>query len=356
MDRHDIALKKLAEGTAIPAIPLALTAERHMDERYQRALIRYYLDAGVGGIAAAVHTTQFAIRRPEIGLFEPVLRLVSEEVERFEKKTGRTIVKISGVCGPEKQAVSEAKTAKSLGYDAILLSPGGLSDLSEDDLLHRTAAVAEILPVVGFYLQRAVGGRRLSFDYWKQMCSIKNVAAIKCASFNRYETLETVRAVATSPRADEIALYTGNDDHLVLDLLTKYRFEENGVTYEKGFVGGLLGHWAVWTNTAVRLFNVLKKAAAGETVSAELLTVAMQVTDANSAFFDVANDFKGCIAGIHEVLRRQGLMKGIWCLDPCETLSPGQKEEIDRVYRMYPHLSDDNFVKKNLPGWLDENA
>jgi dihydrodipicolinate synthase/N-acetylneuraminate lyase len=352
MDRHKKALKKLAEGTVIPAHPLVLDENRVLDEKRQRALSRYYLAAGVGGLAVGVHTTQFEIRDPEVNLFEPVLKMAAEEIEKFEKENDKAIVKISGACGPMEQALRETKLAKKYGYDAVLLSPGGLDDLSEEEILERTEKVAEVLPVIGFYLQPSVGGRVFSYDYWSKFCEINNVVAIKSAPFNRYQTLEVVRAAALSSRADEIALYTGNDDNIVIDLLTEYRFEEGENVYKKGFDGGLLGHWAVWTQKAVEMFEELKEVKKRDSIPAKYLTLAAEVTDANSAFFDTANNFEGVIAGIHEVLRRQGIMEGIWCLDENETLSPGQKEEIDRVYRMYPHLSDDQFIEENLENWL----
>ncbi len=352
MNRHEKALLKFAKGTFIPAHPLALTSSRKLDEKKQRMLTRYYLNAGVGGLAVAVHTTQFEIRDPEIGLFEPVLKLAVEEIEAFEHETGKTIVRIAGVCGPIDQAVEEAKIALRLGYDAVLLSPGGLNHLSEEELLKRSKAVADIIPVIGFYLQNSVGGRAFTYDYWQKFCEIDHVIGIKSAPFNRYQTLDVVRAATFSTRADQIALYTGNDDNIVLDLLTKYKFTIDGKTYEKGFVGGLLGHWSVWTNTAVKMFAMLKSRSKDEYIKADLLTLAMEVTDCNSAFFDTANGFKGCIAGLHHVLKRQGLMDGIWCLNEEETLSPGQMEEIERVYRLYPHLNDDEFVKDNWKDWI----
>lgn len=354
MDRHLNALQILREGTVIPAMPLALTGDRKLDGRHQRALIRYYLAAGAGGLAVAVHTTQFAIRDPAVGLFGPILRLAAEEIGRYEKEHGRTVVKISGVCGPTKQAVAEAALAKELGYDAVLLSPGGLSGWSEAELLERTRAVARVMPVIGFYLQQAVGGRRFTYEYWEKLCAVDGVVAVKGASFNRYQTLDLVRAAALSPRAKEIVLYTGNDDNLLVDLLTPYRFEAGGSVYETRFYGGLLGHWAVWTSKAVELFERVRRVRGREDVPAELLTLAAQITDANAAVFDVANNFRGCIAGVHEILRRQGLMRGIWCLDEQETLSPGQKEEIDRVYGMYPALNDDAFVAAHLDEWLTD--
>lgn len=352
MDRHEKALRILHEGTMIPAVPLALDGQRRFDERRQRALIRYYLDCGVGGIAVAVHTTQFEIRKPEIGLFEPVLRVVSEEMEAYEQRTGRTLVRIAGACGPEAQAVAEAHIVRRYGFDAVLLSPGGLAALSEAQLVERTRQVAAVMPVIGFYLQPSVGGRIFTAEYWRQICAIPNVVAIKSAPFNRYQTLDLVRAAACSERADEIALYTGNDDNIVLDLLTPYRFTVDGRTVEKRFIGGLLGHWSVWTRTAVALYERLRAYQDGRPIPQELLSLAAAVTDCNGAFFDVANGFQGCIAGIHEVLRRQGLFEGIWCLNENETLSPGQSEEIDRVYAMYGDLSDDAFVAQNLDKWL----
>ncbi len=352
MTRHEIALKKLHEGTVIPANPLALDENRKFDEARQRTLVRYYLDAGVGGLAVAVHTTQFEIRDPEHNLLEPVLRVAKEEAMKFEAANNTTIVMVAGACGKKEQAVREAELAKSLGYDAVLLSPGGLRDLSEDELIERTEAVAKVLPVIGFYLQPSVGGRMFTYNYWERMCEIENVVAIKAAPFNRYCTLDVVRAAALSKRSDEIALYTGNDDNIVIDLVSNYRFEVNGKVYEKRFIGGLLGHWSVWTKKAVELFERLKALHGADEIPADILKLANEVTDTNAVFFDTANGFKGCIAGLHEVLRRQGLMKGIWCLNPEETMSPGQKEEIDRVYKMYPHLSDDDFVKANLDKWL----
>lgn len=351
MDRHTKALAILHEGTIIPATPLALDENRKFDEEGQRLLMQYYLHCGVGGIATAVHSTQFAIRNPEIGLYEPVLRVVAEEIARYEQKTGRTIVKVAGVCGEAEQACREAEMTRAYGYDAVLLSPGGLAHLSEEELLERTKAVAGVMPVIGFYLQTAVGGRAFTPGYWEKLCAIDNVVAIKCAPFNRYQTLDAVRAAALSPRRDEITLYTGNDDNIVSDLLADYRFTVDGVTYEKSFRGGLLGHWSVWTKGAVELFETVRKAKAEGIVPPELLAMASAVTDANSAVFDARNNFAGCIAGLHEVLRRQGLMKTIYCLDPDETLSPGQAKDIDRICREYPFLCDDGFIAEHLPEW-----
>ncbi len=344
MDRHVEALKILAGGTVIPATPLALDENRQFDEAQQRLLTRYYLEAGAGGIATAVHSTQFEIRDPEVNLFETVLSTVSSVIDDYEKETGKVIVKVCGVCGKADQAVAEAKLAKKYGYDAVLLSPGGLKDLSEADMVERTKAVAAEMPVIGFYLQPSVGGRVFSYSYWEQICEIPSVVAIKCAPFNRYLTLDVVRACALSSRNEEITLYTGNDDNIVVDLLTEYKFTKNGKTVTKRFSGGLLGHWCVWTNRVAEMFSDLQN----QDATPELLTLAAEITDANGVIFDACNGFAGCIPGIHEILHRQGLLKGIWCLNPDEVLSPGQAEEIDRIYEMYPHLADDAFVKDFL--------
>ncbi len=351
MTRHEIALKKLAEGTVIPATPLALDNDRKLNEKGLRLLMNYYLASGVGGIATAVHTTQFEIREPEVALFEPVLKIVSEEIDKFEKENDTVIIKVAGVCGPIEQAVKEATLAKDYGYDAVLLSPGGLNHMSEDYMIERTKAVAEIMPVIGFYLQTAVGGRVFTYNYWERLCAIDNVVAIKCASFNRYQTLDVVRAAALSPRSDEITLYTGNDDNIVIDLLTKYRFDKNGEKVVKCFEGGLLGHWTLWTHNVVNMLAKIKEEKKKDYISAEMLTLAAEVTDVNSAFFDTAHGFAGCIPGVHEVLRRQGLMENILCLNPDEVLSEGQAEELDRVHKAYPHLNDDAFIKENIESW-----
>lgn len=346
MNRHEKALQILHDGTVIPAIPLVLNKDRQFDPDGQRRLVRYYLEAGVGGVAAAVHTTQFEIRDPKYQLLSPVLKTVAEEISAFEAASGKTLVRIAGVCGESAQACKEAQLAKDLGYDAVLLSPGGLNHLPEEAMLQRSADVAAIMPVIGFYLQNSVGGRRFSFSYWKQLTDIPNVVAIKSAPFNRYQTLDLVRGCAASSRRDEVALYTGNDDNIVVDLLTPFVFNIDGQRITKYFAGGLLGHWSVWTKRVVELFETVKECQGKDTIPAGLLTLAAEITDCNGAFFDVANGFQGCIAGVHEVLRRQGLMEGIWCLNPEETLSRGQLAEIDRVYEMYPHLNDDDFIQK----------
>ncbi len=354
MDRHQKALQILKAGTVIPATPLALDENRKFDEYSQRLLMKYYLNCGVGGIATAVHSTQFEIRDPEVNLFEPILKLVSDEIADFESKTGKVIVKVAGVCGKTEQAVKEAKLAKKYGYDAVLLSPGGLNDLSEQELIERTKAVAGIMPVIGFYLQTAVGGRHFSFDYWQKICEIPNVVAIKAAPFNRYMSLDVVRAAALSSRSDEITLYTGNDDNIVIDLLTTYKFDIDGKHYEKGFEGGLLGHWSVWTKRAVELFELCKQEKKKEKISTEMLSLANAVTDTNAVLFDGANNFAGCIPGLHYVLKKQGLMKSLNCINPEEKLSPNQEKEFERIYAMYPHLFDDDFVKQNIASWKKE--
>ena len=341
----------LFEGTVIPAHPLALDSQRKMDERRQRALTRYYIDSGAGGIAVGVHTTQFEIRKSAFNLFEPVLKLAAEEVEKAQ--LDRPFIKVTGIVGPTNQALQEAELAVKLGYDLGLVSNGGLADLSEAELVRRTEKIAEIIPVFGFYLQPAVGGKVLSFDFWKDFANIPNVVAIKMAPFNRYQTLDVVRAVCYSDRYKEIALYTGNDDNIVADLLTTYRFNVGGEVREKSIIGGLLGHWAVWTQKAVELLQEIKEIKkSGNTIPEAMLTKGIAVTDTNAAFFDAANRFEGCIAGIHEVLRRQGLLEGTWCLNPAEDMSPGQSEEITRVYEDYPDLNDDAFVRQNLERWL----
>jgi dihydrodipicolinate synthase/N-acetylneuraminate lyase len=341
----------LRRGVVIPACPLALTARRKLDERRQRALCRYYAAAGAGGLAVAVHTTQFAIRDPKVGLLEPVLALAADELTRADGRRPEPLVRIAGVCGDTPQVEREAQLALRLGYHAVLVSLAALKDADDDRLLAHCRALAPILPLVGFYLQPAVGGRVLPYSFWRRFLDIDAVAAIKIAPFNRYQTLDVVRAVADSGRTD-VALYTGNDDQIVLDLLTPYRFQRGGQTVELRMVGGLLGHWAVWTRRAVELLDACHAAARADAVPADLLRRAVEITDANAAFFDAAHGFAGCIAGLHEVLRRQGLFEGVWCLDPAETVSPGQAEEIDRVYRDYPHLNDDAFVDAGREEWL----
>ena len=344
----------LKRGMAIPAIPLALDSGRRFDERRQRALVRYYIDAGAGGIAAGVHTTQFEIRDPKHGLFEPVLSAVSDSVDEWSARTGKAVLKIGGLCGQTRQALGEAAFLVSAGYHAGLLSLAGHADDSIEQLLAHVRAVADAIPVIGFYLQPAVGGRILPYEFWRALAEIENVIAIKMAPFNRYRTLDVVRAVAESGRPGDIALYTGNDDNIVVDLLTEYAVRTATGERRLRIAGGLLGHWSVWTRRAVELLaEAHRLSALGSPVPQSMLTLAQEVTDANAAVFDAANGFAGCIAGIHEVLRRQGLLEGTWCLNPEERLSPGQAAEIDRVCRSYPHLTDDDFVRENLKLWLD---
>ena len=374
---NDAVRTALRRGVAIPAHPLALTSRRKLDERRQRALSRYYIAAGSGGLAVAVHTTQFAIREPQIGLLKPVLELASEEMNRAEASRDRPadrgpLVRVAGVCGPTSQAVREADLARELGYHAGLLSLAALARSDDDALIEHCRAVAAQIPIIGFYLQPAAGGRPLSIAFWRRLAQIENVVAIKIAPFNRYKTLDVVRAVAESGR-DDIALYTGNDDNIVLDLVTpfgfgatpdphpnpppEYREREKQISPVAPvclrIVGGLLGHWSVWTKRAVELLERCRAVARGESpVTPELLGLSIEVTDSNAAFFDAANDFAGCIAGLHEVLRRQGLLEGIWCLDENEGLGSGQLQEIDRVYAAYPQLNDDAFVAAHRDDWL----
>lgn len=344
--------QQLRNGVVIPAHPLALTAERKLDERRQRALTRYYCDAGAGGVAVGVHTTQFAIRAPQIGLFAPVLQLALETMRDFENRTARRLIKVAGICGATAQAVREAALAQDTGYDIGLLSLAAWRDASHAELIAHCRRVAEIIPLFGFYLQPAVGGRWLDYRFWRDFFALENVAAVKVAPFNRYQTLEVVRALADSGRQDEIALYTGNDDNIVADLLTEFRLSsEQGGDQRLRFAGGLLGHWAVWTKRAVELLAE-SKAARENGQAFELLARSAAVTDANAVLFDAPHNFAGCIAGLHEILRRQGLLAGRWCLAPGEDLSPGQQEEIDRICQQYPHLSDDEFVAQNLSRWL----
>src|SRR5947199_3096059 len=341
----------LARGTVIPAHPLAYTADRRLDEWHQRALPRYYVAAGAGGLAVGVHTTQFAIRDSRIGLFAPVLQLAREEMDRADRGRAEPLIRIGGICGQTAQAVAEAELLTNFGYSAGLLSLAAMKDAEDSALLAHCRKIAEVIPLIGFYLQPVAGGRVLSYRFWREFAEIENVVAIKIAPFNRYQTQDVIRAVAESGR--DIVLYTGNDDHIALDLVSPYVFRSNGRIIERRIVGGLLGHWAIWTRKAVELLeecHLAVDAPAG--IPGELLRRGVEVTDSNAAFFDAANHFSGCTAGLHEVLRRQGLLEGIWCLDPNETLSPGQFEEISRVYARYPHLNDDNFVREHLDSWL----
>jgi dihydrodipicolinate synthase/N-acetylneuraminate lyase len=341
----------LQRGTVIPAHPLALDADGRFDERHQRALTRYYAAAGAGGVAVGVHTTQFAIRDPGIGLFEPVLTIAAEELDRADAGRSEPMIRIGGICGATNQALGEADLLVRLRYHAGLLSLAALAASDDDALIAHCEEVAARIPVIGFYLQPSVGGRLLSYNFWRRFAEIPSVVAIKIAPFNRYQTLDVVRAVVDAGR-DDIALYTGNDDSIVADLVTPFRFTIDGRQVERRIVGGLLGHWAVWTRGAVALLQECRAAAQAAHVPAELLRRGVEITDANAAFFDAAHAFTGCIAGIQEVLRRQGLVASTRCLDPREALSPGQAAEIDRVCQAYPHLADDDFVRMNLEEWM----
>src|SRR5215218_824504 len=340
-------LSTLRHGAVIPAHPLALGPDRQFDKQSQRAISRYYVDAGSGGLAVGVHTTQFAIR--EVGLYRPVLELAAETAANWTK---RPLALVAGLAGPTRQATTEARTARDIGYHAGLLSLAAMKSASEDEIIAHCTAVAHEIPLVGFYLQPAVGGVILSANFWRRFAEIDNVIAVKIAPFNRYRTLDVLRGVAAAGALDRVALYTGNDDHILLDLMLPFDLRDNGVSIRTYFRGGLLGHWSVWTASAIKQFEMCRAARHKDAVPADLLALDARVTDCNSAFFDVANNFHGCIAGCHEVLRRQGLMQGLWCLDPNEGLSPGQMREIDRVCNEHADLSDDDFVAANLQKWL----
>ena len=343
----------LRKGAVIPAHPLALTGNRKFDERRQRALTRYYHAAGAGGVAIGVHTTQFEIRDPQHQLYEPVLRCAAETLDELDACTHRETVRIAGICGQTAQAVREARTARGYGYHLGILALSDLQNERDDALIAHCKAVAQEIPLMGFYLQPAAGGRLLSEAFWQRFVEIPNVFAIKVAPFNRYHTLDVVRAVASVGRAGDVALYTGNDDTIVIDLLTRYEVRTGSGLVGVEFAGGLLGHWAYWTSKAVELLKACHKARQNGSIPSRLLTLAAQVTDSNAAIFDVANDYAGVNPGIHEVLRRQGLMSNNLCLDADSHLSPGQAAEIDRVTRDYSHLTDDDFVCAHLTEWLD---
>jgi dihydrodipicolinate synthase/N-acetylneuraminate lyase len=346
------AIENLRAGLVIPAHPLALTESRKLDERRQRALTRYYHAAGAGGIAVGVHTTQFEIHLPQHGLYRPVLELAAETLDALEGGDRGAMVRVAGVIGPTAQATREAATARELGYHVVLLSLAALKNASDGELLDHCRAVAEVMPLMGFYLQPAAGGRLLSYNFWRRMAEIPNLMAIKMAPFNRYQTLDVVRAVAMTGRLGEIALYTGNDDHILLDLVSVHELETPRGVARAEIVGGLLGHWACWTRRAVEQFERCRETRHAASVPASLLAEAIRVTDCNAAFFDTAHAFAGCIPGIHEVLRRQGLMATTATLNPADCLSPGQVEEIDRVCRSYPEMNDDEFVREHLDDWL----
>lgn len=344
-------LDVLNNGAVIPALPLALNSECKLDEKRQRALIRYYLDAGAGGIAVGVHTTQFAIHFPGTYYYPILLELSKEEFDSFTSSTKKPVIRIAGVIGSTDQAVKEAKLALKIGFHAALLSLAAFHDATNDVIINHCKTIADIIPLIGFYLQSSVGGRELNLDFWREFGQIHNVVAIKIAPFSRYQTLDVIRGIIESGRAENIALYTGNDDNILVDLLTEFQIPYRGSIVRKKIVGGLLGHWAVWTRSAVKLLEAVQN---GEfdNDNKRALTLASRITDCNAAFFDAENNFAGCIVGLHEVLRRQGLLEGIWTLDRDEKLSPGQKEEIDRVYAAYPELNDDAFVAENIEKWL----
>ncbi|MEN8139364.1 MAG: dihydrodipicolinate synthase family protein [Bacteroidota bacterium] len=344
-------LESIRKGVVIPAYPLALNEDNSIDIKYQRALARYYLNSGAGGIAVAVHTTQFEIRDEETYLFEQVLDIVSEEFDKFENETGKSPVRVGGIAGKTEQAVNEAKILAGKGFHAALLSVAAFKEASNEEILEHCRTVAEEIPLIGFYLQPAVGGRKLDKNFWREFAKIENVVAIKMAPFNRYYTQDVVHGVIESGRADEITLYTGNDDNILADLMTEFEVVIDGVSHKKKIKGGLLGHWAVWTNKAVELLDMVHNDYYSANAN-EILTLAAKITDTNAAFFDAANDYYGVIVGLHEVLRRQGLMRRIDTLAG-EKLMQRQIDEIDRIYAAYPELNDDAFVKANLDKWLE---
>lgn len=348
----------LLDGLVIPAMPLALREDRTFDERRQRALLRYYAAAGAGGVAVGVHTTQFAIRDPKHGLYEPVLRLAASVFDELdgglEGPRSVPLVRVGGICGETTQALKEAELLREHGYHLGLLNLGALRSASEQQLIDHCRRVSGIVPLFGFFLNSNIGGRELPYSFWRNFAEIENVQAIKIACFDRYKTIDCVRAIAESGR-DDIALYTGNDDNIVLDLLTPFRFRAGEKWVERYIVGGLLGHWAVWTKRAVEQLATCRAAVrSGAGASQELLRVANEVTDSNAAFFDPSHGFAGCIPGLHTVLVKQGLLEGAWCLNPAEQLSPGQGEEIARVHASYAQLNDDAFVAEHRERWLGD--
>ncbi len=347
MDTQE-ARAHLLEGQVIPAMPLALEQDGTWSEKYQRALARYYVDAGAGGVAVGVHSTQFEIREPQHGLFEPVLKMCLEEIDRWLGDS-RPFIKVAGICGNTGQAVAEAELVKKIGYDAGLLSMSAMKEATLEEKISHCQEVADIIPVIGFYLQPTIGGCVYPYEFWRAFAEIENVVAIKMAPFDRYATIDVIRAVMDAGR-DDIALYTGNDDNIINDLLTP--FEMGG--RQGQIVGGLLGQWAVWTERAVAMLGEIKQArqSASGQFDAAWLTRNAQLTDANGVIFDAGNQFAGCIPGIMEILRRQGLVPSVRCLNPDEVLSPGQLEELDRIAAYYPELQDDGFVKENLDRWL----
>jgi hypothetical protein len=350
-----LILDLIRRGTVIPATPLALNSRRQFDERRQRALMRYYIDAGVGGIAVGMHFTQFEIRSPGIELFEPVLRICAEEIDRYSAKVGRPIAKIAGFSGPTACALKQAEMARELGYHFGIASMAAFRGMMEQVMVHHMRELAKVMPMFGFYLLTGVGGIKLPYSFWREVVEIENIVGIKIAPFDRYGTVDVARALADSGRENEITLYTGNDDSILYDFITPFRFGPPESARTVRIRGGLLGQWACWTQRAVELHERLRKIAeSGAAITPELLTLSAQITDANAALFDPAHNYAGSIPGVNEILRRQGLLEGIWTLKRDEVLSPGQLEEIDRVCAAYPHLTDDAFVRKNLERWLND--
>jgi len=347
-DSSAIWLKPLRRGLVIPACPLALDAGRKFDEETQRRLLRYYFSAGAGGLAVGVHTTQFALREPQHNLFKTILRVAGEEMDSTDQNRQEPLVRVGGICGQTRQALAEAEVLRECGYHAGLLSLSAMKQSSESEIIEHCRRVAGVVPLFGFYLQPAVGGRVLPYSFWRRFAEIDNVVAIKIAPFNRYQTIDVIRAVVDAGR-DDIALYTGNDDNILMDLLSVFSFRRGTDLVERRFAGGLLGQWAVGTNAAVRILEQCQKVRENSEIPQALLRLSNELTDLNAAVFDAANGFQGCIAGIHEILRRQGLLNGIWCLDPQEGLGPGQAAELDRVWSAYPELLDREF----LPGYSD---
>lgn len=352
-DLPEAAFQALRRGVVLPAHPLVIDAKRQFDPRRQRAITRYYADAGAGGVAVGVHTTQFAIR--EAGLYEPVLALAAETMRDWG---GADKLLIAGVTGQTVQALGEARAARGLGYHAALLNLARLKGASEDEILDHCRRVALEIPVIGFALLPAVGGFHLSYGFWRRFAAIDNVIAIKMAPFDRYRTLDIVRAVHDAGAEDRITLYTGNDDHIGLDLMVPFVVRSNDGKSERRarIRGGLLGHWSVWVRSAVAMLDAIHAVPDGAPVPEDILALDSIVTDCNGAIYDAHNNLKGCIPGCLEILRRQGLVEGTWCLDPKEVLSLGQSEAIDRVYAQYPEMNDDIFVANNLERWLSERG
>jgi dihydrodipicolinate synthase/N-acetylneuraminate lyase len=347
-------INKLRSGCVIPAHPLALRADNNIDEQHQRALTRYYLASGAGGLAVGVHTTQFAIHNPKVGLYRPVLELAKKTAQQYSESTNCSQpIMIAGIVGETRQAMKEAELARDFGYHLGLLSLTALKGKSVEELIDHARHVAKVIPIMGFYLQETISQMVLSAEFWRKFIEIAGVLAVKIAPFDRYQTLDVLEAVAYSGRADEIALYTGNDDNIILDLLTQYEFKVDGQTVSLQIVGGLLGQWACWTKRAVECLARIKKIREAKTqVPQEILTLASQLTLANKAIFDADNHFAGCIPGISYVLKRQGLVAEVRTLNEHECLSPGQAEKIEQIIESYPKLCDDDFVKENLDIWL----